>query len=282
MKLANTCCFYVIILLVSSLVGCTTKTTETSENQDRQFESHLINLNGINLHYQIAGKGAPLLFLHGGFGTGKLQFQPQFEALKNDYQLISPDTRGHGQSTFDSVPFSYELFAKDVYLLVEELKLDSVNIIGFSDGGITGLILAATHPEKVRNLVVIGGNIKPDTSAFPQEAIDWVRDMNVTEMEKNLEASFPHYPTPEKLPEFVERMQKLWLEEPNLTDKQLQAIQCPTLIIAGENDDIKVSHQEYIHQQIPNSKLHIIADAGHEAHMEKKKVVNALIRGFME
>ena len=76
-------------------------------------------------------------------------------------------------------------------------------------------------------------------------------------------------------------MQKLWLTEPNLEDKELQAIQCPTLIIAGENDDIKATHQAYIHQQIPNSQLHIVGDAGHEVHMEKQKAVNKLIRDFL-
>lgn len=100
-------------------------------------------------------------------------------------------------------------------------------------------------------------------------------------MAKNLEASFPNYPNPEKLPEFVKRIQKLWLEEPNLTNEELQAIQCPTLLIAGEKDDIKVSHQEFIQQQIPNSKLHIIPNASHNVLAEKPNTINAMMVYFL-
>jgi pimeloyl-ACP methyl ester carboxylesterase len=263
-------------------VQCSQKAEKQTGESPLQFTSSSMEVNGINLHYQVAGNGEPILFLHGGFGTGDLQFKPQFEAFKNDYKLISIDTRGHGQSELDSTPLSYHLFAEDTYQFLDKLQLDSINIIGFSDGGITGLILAIEHPEKVKNLVVIGGNTKPDTSAFPQEAIDWVRDMNVAEMATNLETSFPNYHAPEKLPEFVERMQQLWLEEPNLKDADLNQIQCPTLIIAGENDDIKASHQEYIQKNIPNSQLHIIPNAGHEVHLEKKEKVNALITKFLK
>jgi pimeloyl-ACP methyl ester carboxylesterase len=266
------------------LVSCSPqKKSETKQTtQDMPiFQSKYVELNGIKIHYQEVGQGEPILFLHGGFGTGELQFEEQFMAFGKDYHIISPDTRGHGQSTFDSTPFNYELFAQDAYLFLEELELDSVHLIGFSDGGITGLILAATHPEKVKNLIVIGANTKPDTSAFPQEAINWVKDMSTEEMAENLKLAMPHYWEPEKLPDFVERMKKLWLEEPNLTDEDLYKIQCPTLLVLGENDDIKVTHQEYIKKQIRQSKLIILKNAGHEVHEEKSEEVNRLIEDFV-
>lgn len=276
---------YYVLLVVAALhiqfSSCTSSTDKTSASDGLSFSSKTIRVNGIELHYQEAGEGQPILFLHGGFGTGEAQFANQFSTFADGYRLIVADTRGHGESTFDTTGFTYELFAEDVYQLLEKLGLDSVYVVGFSDGGIAGFILASQHPEKVKKLVAIGANTKPDTSAFPQEAIDWVSEMNVTEMANNLRTSFPNYPNPEKLPEFVKRMQKLWLEEPNLTNEELQAIQCPTLLIAGEKDDIKVSHQEFIQQQIPNSKLHIIPNASHNVLAEKPNTINAIMVYFL-
>ena len=187
--------FLVCMAMLVYLSSCTSSTKNTSELANLTFSSNTIQANGIQLHYQEAGEGQPLLFLHGGFGTGEVQFHGQFSSFADAYRLIVPDTRGHGQSTFDTTTFTYELFAEDVYQLLEKLSLDSVYIVGFSDGGITGLILASQHPEKVKSLVAIGANTKPDTIAFPQEAIDWVSTIDVIEMANNLKNSFPKYPT---------------------------------------------------------------------------------------
>jgi pimeloyl-ACP methyl ester carboxylesterase len=247
-----------------------------------KFKSGYVDVNGIRLFYKDAGQGDPILFLHGGFGTGDAQFRHQFEAFYPAHRILNLDTRGHGKSEFDDQKFTYELLADDTYDFLEALDLDSVIIVGFSDGGITGMILAGQHPEKVKQLIVVGANSVPDTTAFYPSDIQWVRDMDVAQMATQLQSEFAEYPAPEKLTEFVERMQTLWLEEPNLTDADLNKISCPVLIIAGDNDSIKIEHQVYLHRNIPNSDLLILPNTGHDAHMTRGEIVNKCILEMMK
>lgn len=99
-------------------------------------------------------------------------FASQIPALSKHYKVIAVDTRGHGKSTADTTKLTYELYADDTYKLLNELKLDSVNVLGWSDGGNTGLILAMQHPEKVKKLAIMGANLYNDNTAVQE----WVND----------------------------------------------------------------------------------------------------------
>lgn len=116
---------YYVLLVVAALhiqfSSCTSSTDKTSALDGLSFSSKTIKVNGIELHYQEAGQGQPILFLQGGFGTGKAQFANQFSTFADGHRLIVPDTRGHGQTTFDTTRFTYELFVEDVYQLLEKL-----------------------------------------------------------------------------------------------------------------------------------------------------------------
>ena len=261
----------------SSMLAQNTTSQHFIQNNNISFKSGYLQVNGIRLFYKETGAGPPLLFLHGGFGTSDLHFEHQFRAFASQYRIISLDTRGHGKSTFDKKPFSYELFAEDTYVVLEALGVDSAIVMGFSDGGITGLILASQHPEKVRHLIVVGSNTVPDTTAVYAADIEWVQNMDVLQMATELQTTFPNYPKPQKLTTFVKKMQTLWLNEPHLSDTDLQQITCPVLVVAGDNDIIKIEHQVYIHRNIPNSDLLILPNTGHDAHILRKDIVNQLI-----
>jgi len=245
------------------------------------FKSGYVSVNGIRLFYQEAGEGDPILFLHGGFGTSEGQFAAQFEHFFQTHRLITFDTRGHRRSEFDEKAFSYELFAADTYQFLEALGIDRVSIIGFSDGGITGAILAGQHPEMVKHLVVIGANSVADTTAFFPADIAWVQNMNIQEMAEQIGSDWPEYPADKRV-EFVKGMQKLWLEEPNLSEADLNRISCPVLIVAGDSDSIKMEHQVYLYRHIPGSRLLILPNTGHDAHISRAGIVNPLIQELME
>lgn len=266
-----------ILCIPCSLLAMTSGFDCPMQTDTVKFESGYVNVNGIRLFYKEAGEGNPILFLHGGFGTSDIHFQQQFEEFSAQNRIITFDTRGHGKSEFDDKKFSYELFADDTYDFLEALDIDSVNIVGFSDGGITGTILAGLHPEKVKTLVIIGTNSVADTTAIYPSSIEWVEEMDIEQMAGQVNSAFLEYPAPEKLTEFVERMQFLWLNEPNLTDSDLNKISCPVLIIAGYKDLIKIEHQVYLHRNIPNSQLLILPNTGHGAHIEREEIVNKLI-----
>ena len=89
-------------------------------------------------------------------------------------------------------------------------------------------------------------------------------------------------PTPDKWPEFFADVTRMWKSEPNFTLAQLQSIQVPTLVLAGESDSIKREHTEAMANAIPNAKLMIIEGASHFLVFEKPEAVNAAILEFLQ
>lgn len=242
--------------------------------------SGYVKINGIKLFYKEIGKGAPILFLHGGLGTSEEHFSSQISAFSQSHRVITFHTRGHGKSEFDNTPFSYELFADDTYKFLQEMKIDSIQIVGFSDGGIVGALLAIQHPKMVKKLVMIGANATTD--AIKPETLAWVKGWNIGKMTAFVKRSFTEHPMPDKLEQFVQNMQRLFLEQPNLKDTELKSITCPVLLIAGDKDLIKTEHQLQLHQTIPDSRLCILPGTGHDAQIEQDEIVNKLLQAFLK
>jgi pimeloyl-ACP methyl ester carboxylesterase len=128
--------------------------------------------NGIHQHvYRTGGDKPPVVLLH-GFMESALAWMRAARALENDYDVIMPDTRGHGRSArLDDGGFAQELLTGDVAELTRALMPGQASVVGFSMGGGTGLYLAAAHPDLVRALVVAGWSdaapAETDFSASP-------------------------------------------------------------------------------------------------------------------
>src|SRR5450432_1601132 len=121
--------------------------------------SGLAAINGAQLYYAVfnnAGKD-PVILLHGGF-TNSDDWGFEVPLLSGKHKVIVMDTRGHGRSTMDNQPFSYELFASDVHALMDFLHIQKASIVGWSDGGITGLVMAMKYPGRVNKLFTYGSN----------------------------------------------------------------------------------------------------------------------------
>jgi pimeloyl-ACP methyl ester carboxylesterase len=106
--------------------------------------------------YEVYGDGPPLLLLHGGYIS---EFEKYFSDLIRNFKVIAVATRGHGRSEIGREKMSYQLFAKDAIAVLKQEKLTNVLVMGFSDGAITGLVLAADHGTYVKKLVSMGGGI---------------------------------------------------------------------------------------------------------------------------
>ena len=120
-----------------------------------------IEVNGIKLHYETYGHGTPLLMIHGNGGNiSHLGYQ--IEAFASEYRVIVADSRGHGQSEMGPGRLTYEHQAEDLNALLDHLHLKSAYVLGWSDGGILGLLLAIHHPDKVAKLAVMAPNINPE------------------------------------------------------------------------------------------------------------------------
>src|SRR5438105_3206799 len=117
------------------------------------------DVNGVHMYYEIHGRGRPILLLHGGI-AGQSLWPKTIAALAKDHQVIAPEQMGHGRTPDTPTrEFSYARMAADTFALLEKLGITQVDIVGWSDGGVLGLVLAIEHPQLVRRLVTSGTNV---------------------------------------------------------------------------------------------------------------------------
>src|ERR1700692_1380706 len=118
-------------------------------------------VNGINLYYETHGTGRPLILLHGGLGSGEI-FGPVLPMSAQRHQLITPDLQGPGRAADIDRPIDVRLMAGDIAALIDHLKLTTPDVVGYSLGGGVALQTAVQHPAKVRRLVIVSANLRPD------------------------------------------------------------------------------------------------------------------------
>ncbi|WP_242404562.1 alpha/beta fold hydrolase [Janthinobacterium agaricidamnosum] len=236
-------------------------------------------VNGIRLYYAIVGKGAPVILLHGGLSNSDY-WGKQIDALKKNRQVILVDSRGHGRSSRDAQPFGYDLMTDDVVALMDHLKIQKADIVGWSDGAIIGIDLALRHRERIGKVVAFAANTN-------------VKGVN-PEVEKNptfgafIERSGPEHiklsgGTQKDHDSFVEQISKMWFSQPNWSDAQLKSISTPILVIDGDHDEaILRKHTDYIAATIPGASLKILPNASHFAFLQDPASFNQAIVTFLD
>lgn len=243
--------------------------------------SHYMTIDDVRLRYKVWGKGEVVILLHGAMEYWK-EWERQIPALAKEFKVIAIDTRGHGESSFTDRELTYDLFANDILQFMDKMHLDSADVVGFGDGGIIGMEMAMKQPNRIHKLIAIGSNISPDTNAVYKAVLDKVQGWDFDKMAFYLQVKFKENPNPKLLPALAKRMQKLLLTQPHLTLDDLGHIQCPTLIMAGDHDFIKLSHIDYIFNNLPNGYLSIIPAGTHYCIKEKYNLVNAAIIDFIK
>ena len=226
-----------------------------------------IEVNGVKLYYEIYGEGEPLLMIHGNGGSFSC-FENQVKEFSKHFKVILVDCRGRGNSSYQKgVELTFDLQVEDMNSFLDKLNIQKANILGWSDGGIIGLILALKHPEKVNKLVTSGANI------FPEGVIDF-EDMKKTAI--NLETKNENHANDLNID-----LNNLDLKYPNLKFTDLNVIKSKTLIIAGDHDMIKGEHTLKIYESIPNAQLAILPNSSHSALIENSKLFNEIVLRFL-
>ena len=232
-----------------------------------------------SIYYEIHGSGEPLLLLHGGFASIDSYYK-QIPLLARHYRVIAVDSRGHGRSTDTAEPLSYASMSDDVSELMDQLQVVSTRILGWSDGGVVGLDLAMRDPGLVSRLVIFGSNFHYD-GLIPDELSngDYPADGELLDFARSsYQTISPH---PDKWPEFVTKSLAMWNTQPAYTVEQLGQITAATLVMAGDDDMIKLFHTEALADAIDNATLEIIPDSTHFAPIENPEAVNRNILRFL-
>lgn len=234
--------------------------------------------DGTQLHYFEAGSGPPLLLLHGG-GGNRDSFFAQLPFLARHFHVYALDSRGHGRSEHGDGALSYERYAQDVYDLLRQLDIAHTTLVGWSDGGNTGLVLAVAHPESVCRMVVVGANYRPsglmeNPDTPPPAPHEWSTDLVWSLYDLLLAPAESNSPSDDELEE-------LWASGPNLTVAKLHQIKAQVLVVGGEYDLIARDHLVAIQKAIPGARLKIFPDVGHSLMQDIPAEMNHTLRRFL-
>lgn len=144
---------------------------------DNTEAGHYAAVNGIKIHYEVYGNGEPLVLLHGNGGSIK-SVREQIPFFSKHFKVIAVDSRAQGKTNDDGDSLTYDLMAADLNGLLDYLKIDSARIIGYSDGGIIGLVTAFRYPKKVKMLATVSPNIRPDSAVlYPAVEADGIKTL---------------------------------------------------------------------------------------------------------
>src|SRR5271155_2119666 len=202
-------------------------------------EAHWASIHGHRIYYAVRGSGTTLVMLHGGGDSGEHSFERQLDVFSEHHRIVAPDQVGQGRTPDVPGPLSYTAMMEDTAALLELLKLKRVDVVGFSDGGILALMLAARHPELVRRLVISGVNIAPEgLTAEERSGLRAAQSPGMQNVERKLT--------------------QLWLNSPTtdeLNPGMLATIRKPVLVISGDRDAIRLEHTLEIYRALPQAEL---------------------------
>ena len=233
---------------------------------------------------QAASPPERLLLVHGFAGTPTSDFAEQLPAFRREYTLLAPHLHGYGHSTRRQsyTPQYYREDVADLIALLNALKLDRVRVVGFSDGAIVSLLLAALHPERVTAVAALGA--QPTINEQNVAAIRrWLLESPLSEEWQHQLAELHGEPYWRTLPAMYVAAQEMLVARGGvlMSDEELAAITCPTLIMHGTRDRIvPVEYARTLHEKIRGSRLHLF-EAGHPAHLRYSEEYTALVLEFL-
>lgn len=233
--------------------------------------------HGASIWYAECGAGPAVVLLHGGLGNAGnwgYQIAPLVDA---GYRAIVIDSRGHGRSTRDDQPYSYDLMGTDVLAVMDMLSIDKAVIVGWSDGACTGMVLGRHHPERIAGIFFFACNMD-SSGTLPFE------------MTPRIERCFSRHrqdyaalsPNPHGFDDFVEAVGLMQRTQPEYQASDLAAIAVRVTIAQGEGDEfIRRAHAEYLARTIPGADLVVMEGVTHFAPVQRPKVFNEAMLRFL-
>jgi pimeloyl-ACP methyl ester carboxylesterase len=215
----------------------------TSWTSETKGAGAYADVNGINLYYETHGTGRPIVLLHGGLGSGEM-FGPILPTLAERHQVIAVDLQGHGRTADIDRPLDTRLMADDIAALIDHLRLDKPDLIGYSLGGGVAMQTAFKYPDKIRKLVAVSVNIRRD--AIPAEmlaqqgqvssaAVEFMKDTPMYELYQKVA------PRPEDFGSLLDKVGGMMSKDFD-SSEEVRALKVPTLIVAADADMAPPSH----------------------------------------
>ena len=243
-----------------------------------------IRANGLDIRYDMHGAGPPLVMLHGATSVGREDFGPQIALFSKAFQLYVPDARGHGGTTWDAAAgFRYDWLVDDVAAFVDGLGLETFHLLGFSMGAMTALQFAVRAPQRLRTLMVIGiTTLREPRASVGRRLMDPERILAndpklLAQLVRRHDAGQGEGAWKRLLPAIAADV----AAQPLLTPAQLHSIDAPTMVVTGDRDPfVPVEAAAALARQLPDGRLFVVPDAGHEVMVRRPGLFNEAMTGF--
>lgn len=244
----------------------------------------VVRANDLDVGYDVLGAGPPIVVLHGAGSSSREDFAAQMPLLTKAFLVHLPDARGHGRTRWNAADgFRYSWLVDDLEAFVDALGLQTFHLMGFSMGAMTALQFAARSPDRLRTLAVIGIS----TQREPRQSVarrlmdpDWIltRDPRfAAELSRRHDAGQGVGAWQRLMPAIAADI----AGQPLLAPAELHAIDCPAMVAVGDRDPfVPVEHAATIARQLPDGRLFVTPDCGHEVMVRRPGLFNEAMASF--
>jgi pimeloyl-ACP methyl ester carboxylesterase len=239
-----------------------------------------VDIDGLAVFYETEGQGDTIVLLHGGLADNST-WAAQFTGLSPHRHVVAPERQGQGHTPDRPGPLTYQGMANQTVGFLAALGLGPVDLLGWSDGGMVGTLIAAERPELVRTLIVTGTGFS--SAGYVPGAMEDLVALSPGDEDMEMFAAMYAQASPDGPDHFAEVWEKvrtLWAEPFDWTTR-VQQISAPTLVIVGDDDYIRVEHAEEFSHRVENGQLAVVPGASHLVPMENPDLFNQLVLDFV-
>ena len=236
-----------------------------------------VSLGGVRTWFDEHGEGDPLVLLHpGGAGVDTRAFGPNIGPLAARFHVYTPERRGHGHTPDVAGPVTFAAMAQDTIAFLETVVGRPAHLVGCSDGAIVGLLAALRRPDLVDRLVLVAGVFHYD--GWLAHVID-PSNQPPEFMARLYEEVSPdgagHYQV------VVDKLARMHTHEPTLAPADLSEVKSRTLIMVGDDDEVKLEHAIAMYRAIGDAELMVVPGTSHGLLVEKPDLCNTVILQFL-
>ncbi len=270
------------------------KDTKNSKTSSRKYKSGYVSVNGLDMYYEIHGKGQPLVLLHGAFSAIGSSFGNMIPGLAKRRQVVGFDLQGHGRTADIDRPLTVEGMADDVAAALPELGIEQADILGYSNGGSVALHFATRHPQMVRKLVLMSIGYK--LSGIHPGLMEGMGQMKPEMLHGSPwhEEYMRLAPRPEDFNRLFEKKTEMDRQIKDFSEEVIRGIKAPTLLMIGDSDLIRPEHAvEFFRLRgggvfgdmppgLPNSQLAILPGTSHVGMVDRADWLVSMINEFLD
>lgn len=266
------------------------KQTEAKQDTKARYAT----VDGLQMYYEIHGKGRPLVLLHGAFSNIETDFGKLLPTLAKSRRVIAIEQQAHGRTADIPRPLTYEQMADNTAELLRRLEVKNADFLGYSMGGAIATYIAIRHPELVRKFVFAGGAGHGPEGFYP-EVLEGEEKMKPEDFSGTpwLEAYKRIAPNPRNWPRLVDKIRTLDLNWKGLRPEEVQLIKAPALLINGDADVVRPEHVVQMFRLLgggvagdlvglPRSQLAVLPGTTHVTLIERTDWLLSMVTAFLD